>query len=257
MKNKEANAPAKPELPEEFRAELVDSIINDELLATLDDDRKELLLRELSYVYNVLDIQQDQARIRTLKKVSTDARRLKSALNMLTPEKSQHNELTHKDYKTLSLRYKDQATLSNTKIFLDELANDATKLAEIIKGEHKKIKDLQEKLKAGHLIKILRKFDIPYDLRHDYPTDKKATSKYPRLGGATTLAMRCVLLAMLDGQHNQLSWSRVITVTKRGITYYESIMQDQNKIFGQVTLDENEVLKLFMLKDPNWNAMKL
>lgn len=211
-----------------FRESLVTAILASSPLLELNSAQRKRLLDQLSQGWTVVPSQPDSDRIRGLRKVASDSRRLKQALA----------RLSNTDAALLDDGFQHTISLSARLLMLEETAADAESMAATIQGRQRAVQQLQHGYASSRLIKVLEEHGIPCATRNDHEkrpvgdglsfASSKSKRNYdylPVLDCGATLAMRCAMLAMFDAGIVELDWSATVAAIKAGRQFQKSLVK--------------------------------
>jgi hypothetical protein len=208
-----------------FRESLVSSILNGPALE-LSSVEQVQFIDQLSQSWVVIPDVPDSDRIRSLKKVASDSRRLKQALARLSSA----------DVALLDDGFQHTVSLSSRVAILEETATSAESTAASIQGKQRAIQQLQQGYAGSRLINVLELHGVPCSTRNDHekrPVEAeqghgsaKRRRNYdylPNLDCGATLAMRCAMLAMFDAGVVELDWSATVSAIKAGVQFQKMV----------------------------------
>ncbi|MGZ5198787.1 MAG: hypothetical protein ACXWC4_03370 [Telluria sp.] len=208
-----------------FRESLVKTILNCPGLSLSSDAERTQFIDQLSQSWIIIPDAPDSDRIRSLKKVASDCRRLKQALRRLSST----------DAALLDDRFQHTASMSSRVATLDDTAANAESAAAALRGRQRAIQQLQQGYAGARLIKLLEINGVPCSTRNDHekrPVEteqagpSKRTRNYdylPSLDCGATLAMRCAMLAMFDAGVVELDWSATVAAIKAGARFQKAL----------------------------------
>ena len=208
-----------------FRESLMSTILYGPVLE-LSSVKQMQFIDQLSQSWIVIPDAPDSDRIRSLKKVASDSRRLKQALARLSSA----------DAALLGDGFQHTVSLSSRVAILEETATRAESAAASIQGRQRAIQQLQQGYAGSRVIKVLELHGVPCSTRNDHekrPVEpeqghgsarrKRNYDYLPNLDGGATLAMRCAMLAMFDAGVVELDWSATVSAIKAGVRFQEAL----------------------------------
>jgi len=208
-----------------FRESLVNTIRNGPVLELSSVEQMQFI-EQLSQSWIVTPDAPDSDRIRSLKKVASDSRRLKQALV----------RLSNADVALLDDGFQHAVSLPSRIAILEETAASAESAAASIHGRQRAIQQLQQGYAGSRLIKVLELHGVPCSTRNDHerrPVEadqghgsakrKRNYDYLPNLDCGATLAMRCAMLAMFDAGVVELDWSATVAAIKAGVRFQKAL----------------------------------
>jgi len=208
-----------------FRESLVSTILCGPVLELSSVEQLQFI-DQLSQSWIVIPDAPDSDRIRVLKKVASDSRRLKQAIARLSSA----------DAALLDDGFQHTVSLSSRVAILEETAAGAESAAASIQGRQRAIRQLQQGYAGSRLIKVLEHHGVPCSTRNDHekrPVEaeqghvsakrKRNYDYLPNLDCGATLAMRCAMLAMFDAGVVELDWSATVAAIKAGVRFQKAV----------------------------------
>ncbi|RMQ23083.1 hypothetical protein ALQ10_03411 [Pseudomonas savastanoi pv. glycinea] len=220
---------------EQFRSQLIESILVHPSLDHLSPDRKASLIEFLTDQKTALivtDGSQTQIRLRALRKAAADSKRLAHSLKLLNKFDADIFDLTNSGKSDLSERTK---SLEKT---AQELETIAQHLVEETSLHARKAKMLRA-FYALPLITKIHEYGISTNIRNDfvsksaYSQPNESTQYLPDIHSNATASMRCVMLALHSSKSKNLDWSLTVSLIKLGKPLVEKTVM-QNKIFSEI-----------------------
>ncbi|MCD8557850.1 MAG: hypothetical protein LRY75_03300 [Shewanella xiamenensis] len=147
----------------DFRQHLVNSILESKELRKHPAELQEKFLLMLSNSWRTKNLYVERDRRQSIEKVGTDAKRLQHAIETLQ----------EKDRIALDYAHND-APLSELLLTLTKLKEKSEALANVMQGEHEKIRKILDNINAAGIVNTLQMFGIPCVSRNDHPNKKEA-----------------------------------------------------------------------------------